>query len=148
MVDKKERQYAVRQYREERPKLFYTEPSYYMGQSRYHDDRDYYYENEAIGTKIIEENEKERALELYRTQEVEELKEEYDRSIMEITKDYRSKLRDLDQNYSQRRQELDNERTKVERNVSMAKTTLARRASYAPEKPYVLDLHPPVTYAP
>ena len=93
--------------------MFYTEPSYYMGPSRYHDDREYVYENEAIGTKIIEENEKERALELYRTQEAEELKEEYDRSIMEITKDYREKLRDLDQNYSERRHELDNERSEV-----------------------------------
>lgn len=62
---------------------------------------------------------------------------------MEITKDYRSKLRDLDQNYSQRRQELDNERSKVQRNMNLAKTSLASLASYAPEKPYVLDLHPP-----
>ena len=67
---------------------------------------------------------------------------------MEITKDFRSKLRDLDQNYSKRRHELDNERSEVERNVSKAHTTLARRASYAPEKPYVLDLHPPVAYGP
>ena len=147
MVDKKERQYTVRQYREERPKLFYTEPSYYMGQGRYHDDREYIYENEAIGTKIIEENEKERALDISHTQEEEELKEEYDRSIMEITKDYRAKLRDLDQNYSQRRHELDADRFEAERNVSKAKTTLARRASYTPaEQPYVLDLHPPIAY--
>ena len=69
---------------------------------------------------------------------------------MEITKDYREKLRDLDQNYSKKRLELDNERSEVERNVSRAKTALARRPTYspAPEKPYVLDLHPPVVYGP
>ena len=65
---------------------------------------------------------------------------------MEITKDYRAKLRDLDQNYSKRRHELDADRFEAERNVSRAKTTLARRASYAPEQPYVLDLHPPIAY--
>ena len=74
MVDKSERQYSPRQYRQQRPKLFYDEPLYYRVEDDFHEDREYVYENEAIGTALIEENEKERALEIYRTHEEEELK--------------------------------------------------------------------------
>ena len=44
--------------------------------------------NETIGSAMIEENEKERALELYRQKTEQELKMEYDRKVMDLTKDY------------------------------------------------------------
>ena len=47
-----------------------------------------YVRNEAIGAAMIEENEKERALEIYRQKTEQELKNEYDHNIYELTNDY------------------------------------------------------------
>ena len=69
---------------------------------------------------MIEENEKERALELFRKNTEQELKNEYDRKIMEITVDFKAKLKDMDHNYEERQIELDHERSDIERSVSMA----------------------------
>ena len=59
---------------------------------------------------MIEENEKERALELFKVSEEDSLKQEYDRRISELASDYQRKLRDLDTNYSEKKTELDHER--------------------------------------
>ena len=77
-------------------------------------------QNEAFADAMMEENEKERALELYRVQEEQSLKEEYDRKISELTKDYKAKLMDLDRNYSDKKLDLDRERAEIERKASMA----------------------------
>ena len=50
------------------------------------------YHNEAFGDAMLEQNEKQRALELWRVSEEQSLKEEYDRKIMELTNDYKAKL--------------------------------------------------------
>ena len=67
-------------------------------------------ENLAVGSSMIEENEKERALELFKVSEEDSLKQEYDRRISELASDYQRKLRDLDTNYSEKKTELDHER--------------------------------------
>ena len=55
-------------------------------------ERPVHQENEAIGSAMIEENEKERALELFRSKTEQELKNEYDHKVMELTDDYNSRL--------------------------------------------------------
>ena len=77
-------------------------------------------QNEAFADAMMEENEKERALELYRVQEEQSLKEEYDRKISELTKDYKAKLMDLDRNYADKKLDLDRERAEIERKASIA----------------------------
>ena len=66
--------------------------------------------NELAGSKLMEENQKAKDLEIQRSKREHELKAEYERSIEEMTADYRAKLRDLDVNYSDRKRELDRER--------------------------------------
>ena len=73
--------------------------------------------NETIGDAMIEENEKERALELYRQTTEKELKFEYDRKVMELTKDYQRKLKDMDLKYSEKQDELDHKRSEIERSI-------------------------------
>lgn len=55
---------------------------------------------------MIEENEKERALEISRLQEEQEMREEYDHKIMELTSDYKAKLRDLDATYNSKKLDI------------------------------------------
>jgi hypothetical protein len=74
--------------------------------------------NEAIGSAFIEENEKERSLELFRVQEEEQLREEYNRKIMELTSDFKLKLRDLDSTYNDKKTGIDKERADIERILS------------------------------
>lgn len=68
------------------------------------------YVNETLGSAMIEENEKERELEISRLKEEQTLQEEYDTKIMELTSDYRAKLKDLDSSYMSKRQEIDSEK--------------------------------------
>ena len=74
----------------------------------------YHYNNETIGAAMIEENEKERALELYKQKTESELQNEYDRKVMDLTKDYQRKLHDMDHKYSEKQFELDRERSHIE----------------------------------
>ena len=55
---------------------------------------------------MLEENEKERALELAKLKDEQELREDYDRKITELTKDYKEKLQDLDKTYMDKKFEL------------------------------------------
>lgn len=45
-------------------------------------------QNEVISERLIQQNEKERALEIYRQRTASELKNEYDRKVMDLTKDF------------------------------------------------------------
>lgn len=69
---------------------------------------------------MMENNEQQRALELWRVSEEQSLKEEYDTKIMELTKDYKSKLQDLDRNYTEKKLDLDRHRQEIERSASIA----------------------------
>ena len=91
--------------------------------------------NEALGSALIEENEKERALEIFRVHEEQELKEEYDHKIMELTGDYKLKLRDLDHTYQEKRVDLDRARESIEREASFAHDTLTGQR-YALDDPH------------
>jgi len=95
--------------------------------------------NEDLGHAMMENNEQERALELWRVAEEQTLKEEYDTKIMELTKDYRSKLQDLDRNYTEKRLDLDRHRQEIERASSIAHDEMGR--------PYALD-SPDFTFDP
>lgn len=72
-----------------------------------------YEPNAVAGSAMIEENEKERALELYKVQREQELQEEYKLRISEMTSDYKSKLRELDSTYSEKKTELERERQSI-----------------------------------
>ena len=76
--------------------------------------------NETVGSAMIEENEKERELELYRLKSEQELKDDYDQRIMELTSDYKAKLKDLDNTYVNKREDLDRQRSEIERSMTMA----------------------------
>ena len=93
-------------------------------------------ENEVLGRKMIEENEKERALELYKVAEEDKLKQEYDSRIQELTADYKAKMRDLDQGYSEKKMELDHERSEIKRTVAAYEHSYVPRSdlgsSYVP----------------
>ena len=70
---------------------------------------------------LMEENEKERALELSRIKSEQALKDDYDQRIIELTSDYKAKLKDLDSDYHQKKFDLDRERAKIERGFTMAR---------------------------
>lgn len=80
---------------------------------------------------MMENNEQERALELWRIAEEQTMKEEYDTKIMELTKDYRSKLQDLDRNYTEKKLDLDRHRQEIEHSSALAHDEFGR--------PYALD---------
>ena len=96
-------------------------------------------QNEALGSAMMEENEKERALEIYRVHEEQTLKEEYDHKIMELTSDYKLKLRDLDKNYHEKRVDLDRERESLERDASIARDTLSGNRYALSDPDFELD---------
>ncbi len=95
--------------------------------------------NEALGSALMEENEKERALEIFRVHEEQELKEEYDHKIMELTSDYKLKLRDLDNTYAEKKLDLDREREHIERDASIARDTLSGNRYALSDPDFSLD---------
>ena len=82
----------------------------------------YYMNLQSLSQALIEEKEKERALELFKVQREQELQSEYERRIEEMTSDYRSKLRDLDMSYTDKKSELDRERQAIESASSLQPT--------------------------
>ena len=73
--------------------------------------------NETAGSDLIEETEREKALELFKKTEQRTLKEEYDLKISELTSDYKAKLRDLDSTYNDKKTDLENKRAVLEHRV-------------------------------
>ena len=73
--------------------------------------------NEVAGADMIEETQKEKALEIFKKTEERTLKEEYDSKISELTSDYKAKLRDLDSNYDDKKTDLEQERAVLEHRV-------------------------------